>query len=86
MIAHLQKTPESKAPHRRKLADLPIGEKLRLLDAIRERAIAIQGATPEPDSSVLREDPVPTPSSRILPTSDAPHSLEPLPRQSSQSG
>jgi hypothetical protein len=59
MNPDLQHIPESKAPHRRKLADLPIGEKLRLLDAIRERAIAIRGATPEPDSSVLREDPVP---------------------------
>ncbi len=54
-----QKVLKSKAAHRRKLADLPIGEKLRLLDAMRERAIAIRGATPEPDSSVLREDPVP---------------------------
>jgi hypothetical protein len=26
---------------------------------MRERAIAIRGATPQPDSSVLREDPVP---------------------------
>lgn len=59
MTSGLQKVPESKAAHRRKLADLPIGEKLRLLDAMRERAIAIRRATPEPDSSVLREDPIP---------------------------
>lgn len=59
MSFDLQKVIESKAAHRRKLADLPIGEKLRLLDAMRERAIAIRGATPEPASSVLREDPVP---------------------------
>jgi hypothetical protein len=29
------------------------------LDGMRERTIAIRGATPEPDSSVLRENPVP---------------------------
>ena len=55
----LQRILESKAAHRRKLADLPIGEKLRLLDAMRKGAIAIQGASPEPASNVLREDPVP---------------------------
>lgn len=59
MTTGLQRIPESKAAHRRKLADLPIGGKLTLLDALRERAIAIRGATPEPASSVLREDPVP---------------------------
>ncbi len=59
MNPDLQRILESKAAHRRKLADLPIGEKLRLLDAMRERAIAIRGATPQSDSSVLREDPVP---------------------------
>lgn len=59
MTSGLQKVRESKAAHRRKLADLPIGEKLRLLDFMRERAIAIRRATPEPDSNVLREDPVP---------------------------
>lgn len=59
MNPDLQHILESKAAHRRKLAELPIGEKLRLLDAMRERAIAIRGASPEPASSVLREDPVP---------------------------
>lgn len=59
MTEVLQKVLESKAAHRRKLADLSIGEKLLLLDAMRERAIAIRNATPEPASGVLREDPVP---------------------------
>ena len=59
MTSGLQKVLESKAARRRKLADLPIGEKLRLLDAMRERVIAIQGASPEPASNVLREDTVP---------------------------
>jgi len=69
MSFDLQKVLESKAAHRRKLADLPIGEKLRLLDAMRERAIAIRNATPTPDSSVLNEDPVPyrTATSRTQP-------------------
>jgi hypothetical protein len=35
---------DSKAAHGRKLAALPIGEKLRLLDALRERALAIRGS------------------------------------------
>jgi len=59
MSFDFQKIFDSKAAHRRKLADLPIGEKLTLLDALRERAIAIRNATPISDSSVFREDPVP---------------------------
>jgi len=39
-----QKIAESKRAYRRKLAALPIAEKLRLLDAMRERAVAIHGA------------------------------------------
>lgn len=58
MTTDLQRIPESKAARRGKLTDLPIGEKLRLLDAMRERAIAIRGATTEPASSVLREAPL----------------------------
>ena len=38
-----QKIAESKRAYRRKLAALPIAEKLRLLDAMRERAVAIRG-------------------------------------------
>ena len=58
MSFDFQKIFDSKAAHRRKLADLPIGEKLTLLDALRERAIAIRNATPTPGYSVLSEDPV----------------------------
>jgi hypothetical protein len=77
MSFDLQRILESKAAHRRQLADLPIGEKLTLLDALRERAIAIRNATPTPDSSVFREDPAPcrTGSTRpvaVLPPTD-PH-------------
>ncbi|MBV9658520.1 MAG: hypothetical protein JO295_10460 [Verrucomicrobia bacterium] len=35
---------ESKRAHRRKLAALPLAEKLRLLDALQERALAIRRA------------------------------------------
>jgi hypothetical protein len=59
MTTDLQRILESKAARRRKLADIPIGKKLRLLVSMRERSIAIRGTTPEPASSVLREDPVP---------------------------
>ncbi len=58
MSFDLQRILESKAAHRRKLADLPIGEKLRLLDEMRERALIIQHARPI-EGSVVREDPAP---------------------------
>ncbi len=48
MSFDLQMILESKAAHRRKLAQLSIGEKLRLLDAMRERAIAIRDSKMEP--------------------------------------
>jgi hypothetical protein len=52
---------ESKAAHRRKLAALPIGEKLRLLDAMRERELAIRGRAKIPGnpSGILCEEPSP---------------------------
>jgi hypothetical protein len=40
-----QKVTESKKAYRKKLAARPIAEKLRLLDAMRERAIATRSAT-----------------------------------------
>ena len=40
-----QRINESKGAYRRKLAALPIAEKLRLLDAMRERALAIRSAS-----------------------------------------
>ncbi len=59
MSFDFQKIFDGKAAYRRKLADLPIGEKLTLLDAMRERAISIRNATPLPGSDLLREDPAP---------------------------
>ncbi len=59
MSFDLQKVLESKRAHRRALAALPIGEKLRMLDALRERELAIRGGAPHADSSILREEPAP---------------------------
>jgi hypothetical protein len=70
MSFDLQKVLESKAAHRRKLADLPIGEKLTLLDAMCERAIAIRNATPVTHSSVLREEPTPYLTKKVKPLDD----------------
>ena len=50
---------ESKRALRRSLAARPIGEKLRMLDAMRERHLAIRGRAPHADSSVLRDNPTP---------------------------
>ena len=38
----LQRTLEAKRAHRHVLADRPIGEKLRMLDALRKRAIVLR--------------------------------------------
>jgi len=44
MTFDLQKILESKRAFRRHLASLPLVEKLRMLDALRERELAIRGA------------------------------------------
>jgi hypothetical protein len=49
----LQKILESKRALRRELAARPVAEKLRLLDALGEQAIAIRGRSV--NSSALRE-------------------------------
>ncbi|MBU6326875.1 MAG: hypothetical protein KGQ89_04530 [Verrucomicrobia bacterium] len=55
MIADLQTILESKRRYRQRLAARPIAEKLRMLDAMRERALLLR---PEP-TAVLREEPTP---------------------------
>ena len=50
---------ESKRALRRQLAARPVAEKLRLLDAMRERELAIRGRRIQADSSLLREEPAP---------------------------
>ena len=64
MSFDLQKIIESKRVLRRKLAALPVSEKLRMLDALREREHAIRGRTVQSDPSGLREEPAPYLSER----------------------
>jgi len=47
---------KSKEAFRLRLAALPVAEKLRLLDAMRERAVTIRGANPTEPRGV-REEP-----------------------------
>ena len=46
MTSDLERLLAAKRAQRQKLRDLPIGEKLRLLDALRERALALRGSVP----------------------------------------
>jgi hypothetical protein len=46
---------ESKRLYRQRLAARPVAEKLRMLDALRERALLLRPAS----SSIVREDPTP---------------------------
>ena len=64
MSFDLQKILESKRALRRNLAARPVGEKLRMLDALRERELAIRGRAVHSDLSGLREDPEPYLSGR----------------------
>jgi hypothetical protein len=59
MSFDLQKILESKRALRRVLAARPVAEKLRMLDALRERELAIRGSAAHSDSSALREKPAP---------------------------
>jgi len=59
MTFDLQAIFESKRALRRNLAARPIAEKLRMLDALRERELAIRGRHSPAESSSLREVPVP---------------------------
>ena len=52
----LQKILASKRAFRSDLAARPIGEKLRMLDALRERELAIRGRHSHAESSILREE------------------------------
>jgi hypothetical protein len=59
MSFDLQEILKSKRALRRELAARPVAEKLRVLDALRERALAIRSAKPAPGPGVLREEPPP---------------------------
>ena len=58
MSFDLQRILESKRALRRRLAARPVAEKLRMLDALRERALAIRGPTRAAarEATVARED------------------------------
>ena len=61
MSFDLEKILESKRALRRDLAARPIAEKLRMLDALRERAVTLRAASahgPE-NTDTLRETPAP---------------------------
>jgi hypothetical protein len=53
MISDLQAILESKRLYRQRLAARPIAEKLRMLDALRERALLLRPAS----ASMVREEP-----------------------------
>ncbi len=59
MIFDLAKIEQGKRALRRDLAARPIAEKLRMLDTLRERELAIRGRAVHSDPSVLREEPTP---------------------------
>jgi len=53
MSFDLQRILESKRRYRAKLAERPVAEKLRLLDAMRERALTIRNSS----QTIVREEP-----------------------------
>jgi hypothetical protein len=57
MSFDLQKMLESKRAYRQQLAARPIGEKLRILDALRERTLAIRGNADHSQTAIVREEP-----------------------------
>jgi hypothetical protein len=59
MSFDLQKILESKRALRRNLAARPVAEKLRMLDALRERELAIRGRAAHSDSIAVHEEPTP---------------------------
>ena len=59
MSLDLQRIIESKRALRRDLAARPIAEKLRMLDALRERELALRGRLDHSGPGVLSERPPP---------------------------
>ena len=57
MSFDLQAILKSKRALRRELAALPVAEKLRMLDALRERTLAIRPPKSGPGGGLLREEP-----------------------------
>jgi hypothetical protein len=62
MSFDLEKILESKRALRRHLAARPVAEKLRMLDALRERALTLRAAAPGPaETDAFRENSAPYP-------------------------
>ena len=59
MTVDLREILKSKRALRRELAARPLAEKLRMLDALRKRALAIRPAKPASGADVLRDEPAP---------------------------
>lgn len=59
MTFDLARILQSKRGYRQRLAARPIEEKLALLDALRERALALRPARLGQDAGTLREEPPP---------------------------
>ena len=55
MSLDLRKILESKRALRRNFAARPVAEKLRMLDALRERELTIRGSATRPEPNILRE-------------------------------
>ena len=66
MSFDLQRILDSKRAFRQRLAARPIAEKLRVLDELRQRALALRGAnaSSSPRTDVLREVPAPYPAAK----------------------
>ena len=62
MTFDLIKILQSKREFRQRLAARPIAEKLSMLDALRERALAIRPVRPTLDADALREEAPPYPA------------------------
>jgi hypothetical protein len=56
MTFDIAKILQSKREFRQRLAARPIEEKLAMLDALRERALAIRPSRPASEAGVLREE------------------------------
>jgi hypothetical protein len=64
MSLDLQRILASKRSLRQKLAVLPVAEKLRLLDELRERELALRRSAPPATSNVVRDQPARYPAKR----------------------
>ncbi len=59
MTFDLARILQSKREFRQRLATRPVAEKLAMLDALRERALAVRPPRPASAMGVLREEPPP---------------------------